>query len=155
MSSFAIAASVRFYQNSETKALWQNFWKDSPLTLPGVDEYTAKSFNTSAILLNRTADEGGITLTMPTLADDIAFILTAIEKEYLADVQLFEQQLVDKIPSSFNEMTMIGRFIGEVQSMQMNLSTLSLEIGSAMDAINGEIPGRRITTSLVGRLPSL
>lgn len=155
MSSFAIAASVRFYQNTETKALWQNFWKDAPLTLPGVDQYIAKSFNTSAILLNRTADEGGITLTMPALADDMAFLLTAIEKEYLADVQLFEQQLVDKIPANFEEMTLIGRFIGEVQSMQMNLSTLSLEIGSAMDAVNGEIPGRRITTSLVGRLPSL
>ena len=29
-----------------------------------------------------------------------------------------------------------------------------MELGAAIDAISGEIPGRRVTTSLVGRLPT-
>lgn len=150
MTTYAIAARVRFYDNNVTKAQWQNFWIGST-----VDGFASKSFNTSEILLNRTADEGGITLQLPTLADDIAFVLNAIEKEYLADVQLYEQKLTSEMPTSFGQMAMIARFVGEVQSMQMNLTSMTVEIGSAVDAINGEIPGRRITTSLVGRLPSL
>jgi len=39
--------------------------------------------------------------------------------------------------------------------MQTDLTTIQAEIGAAMDAISGDIPGRKITTSLVGRLPSL
>lgn len=150
MTAYAIAARVRIYQNTETKAQWQNFWMDK--TVAG---YAPKRFNTSAIFLNRTADEGGITLSMPALADDIGFILAAIEGEYLADVQLYEQRISEFLPNEFSDMTLIGRFVGEIQTMQMNVTSMSVEIGAAIDAVNGEIPGRRITTSLVGRLPAL
>ena len=146
----AIAARIRFYKDSETKAQWQNFWMDKT-----VDGYTPKSFNTSEILLNRSADEGGITLMLPALADDINFFLTCIESEYLADVRLYEQEIQQEMPTTMQEMQLVARFVGEVQAMTMTPAALSVAIGAAMDAINGEIPGRRITTSLVGRLPSL
>ena len=51
--------------------------------------------------------------------------------------------------------TLIAQFVGEVNAMQTDLTTIEVELGAAMDAISGDIPGRKITTSLVGRLPSL
>ena len=92
---------------------------------------------------------------LPALADDIGFFLTCIESEYLADVRLYEQEIQENIPTTMQEMQLVARFVGEVQTMAMTPTDLSVAIGAAMDAINGEIPGRRITTSLVGRLPSL
>ena len=38
--------------------------------------------------------------------------------------------------------------------MHTDLVELSVELGAAIDAVSGDIPGRKITTSLVGRLPS-
>ena len=146
----AIAARIHFYKDSETKAQWQNFWMDRT-----IEGFAPKNFNTSEILLNRSADEGGITLLLPALADDISFFLTAIENEYLADVRLYEQEIQQEMPTTMQEMQLVARFVGEVQTMTMTPTELSVAIGAAMDAINGEIPGRRITTSLVGRLPSL
>ena len=146
----ALAVCVKFYQGNDVKARWQNFWMQST-----IDGYSPKSFQTSEILLNRSADEGGITLTLPALADDKDFFLDAIQGEYLADVRMYEQEIASEMPASFASMALVGRFVGEVQAMRMTVSDLTISVGAAVDAINGDIPGRRITTSLVGRLPSL
>ena len=146
----AIAVRADFYQSNSVIARWQNFWMQST-----VDGYAPKGFQTSQILLNRSADEGGITMQLPATADDISFFLTAIENEYLVDVRLYEQEVTGSMPASFSTMVMVGRFVGEVQTMQMTITQLNISIGAALDAINADIPGRRITTSLVGRLPSL
>ena len=146
----AIATTIRFYLDTATKAKWQNFWVDKT-----VNGYSSVSFKTSNILMNRSVDEGGITLMLPCLADHIEFVLRAIENEYLADVRLWEQEVIADMPNDMSGMTMISRFVGEVQAMNMTVDTVTVSIGAGIDAVNGEIPGRRITTSLVGRLPTL
>ena len=146
----AIAAQIRFYKDNATAARWQNFWMDRT-----VDNYTSVNFDISNILVNRSADEAGLTLTLPLLQDHIVFFLQAIENEFLADVRLYEQEVSADLPSSFSEMVLISRFVGEVQTMQMDISTLNVSIGAGIEAVSGDIPGRRITTSLVGRLPTL
>ena len=146
----AIAARIRFYNKESTEGLWQNFW-----TKQNVDGYFAVNFQISNILVNRSADEAGLTLTIPTLQDHISFFQRAIENEFLADVRLYEAEVQDQMPTGFADMSLISRFIGEVQTMQMTLTELNVSIGAGIESVSGEIPGRRITTSLVGRLPTL
>ena len=146
----AIAARIRFYNEESTEGLWQNFW-----TKQNVDGFSAVNFQISNILVNRSADEAGLTLTVPTLQENVNFFLRAIENEFLADVRLYEAAVQDQMPAGFDDMSMISRFIGEVQTMQMTLTELSVSIGAGIESVSGEIPGRRITTSLVGRLPTL
>ena len=146
----AIVSTVRFYLDGITKAAWQNFWNAKT-----VDGFAPVNFTTSEILLNRSADEGGITLAVPTVNEHINFFLDGIENEYLAEVQLYEQTVEGAMPTNLSGMTLIARFVGEVQTMNMTVETLTISIGAGIDAVNGEIPGRRITTSLVGRLPTL
>ena len=59
------------------------------------------------------------------------------------------------LPTDLSNATVVARFVGEVMGMQTDLVTIEAELGAAVDAISGDIPGRKITTSLVGRLPSL
>jgi hypothetical protein len=146
----AIAARIRFYKDNVTAARWQNFWMNKT-----VNSYTGVNFDISNILVNRSADEAGLTLTLPLLQDHIVFFLQAIENEFLADVRLYEKEVSGSLPSSFSGMVLISRFVGEVQTMQMDISTLDVSIGAGIEAVSGDIPGRRITTSLVGRLPTL
>ena len=133
----AILARVRFYQDSATKGLWQNFFVDKT-----VDGYVFVNFNVSDILMNRTADEGGVTLTVPATKDYIDFFLAAIEGEYLAEIILYEQPVTTALPTGFDGATVVSRFIGEVQTFDMDLIQLTVSLGTAIDAVNGEIPGR-------------
>jgi hypothetical protein len=129
---------------------WQNFFVGK-----AVNGYQYVSFDTSEILINRTADEGGITLSMAATSNHLGFLETAISAEYLAQITLYEMPVSSSIPTDLSSATIVARFIGEMTTMQTDLITIQAEIGAAMDAISGDIPGRKITTSLVGRLPSL
>lgn len=146
----AIAVFLRFYSDSVTHGRWQNFFIDKT-----IDGHDFVSFDTSDILLNRTADEGGVTLSMAAVDRRLDFFEAAIAGEYLAEIVLYEMSVTGSIPSSLAGATVVARFIGEVVTMQTDLVTLSVELGASIDAVSGDIPGRKITTSLVGRLPSL
>lgn len=147
----ATAIFIRFYDSANVdQARWQNFFVDNT-----VDGYVFRSFNSSDMLMNRTADEGGLTITMPATSDYLSFFSKAIEEAYLADIVLYEMEVTSGMPTDLTTASIVGRFVGEVIAMETNLTKLAVELGTAMDAVSGEIPGRRITTSLVGRLPTL
>ena len=146
----AIAAFLQFYNDSTIHGSWQNFFIGK--TISG---HTFVSFDTSEILLNRTADEGGVTLSMAATDNHLGFLETAISSEYLARITLYEMPVTSSMPTNLNNATVVARFVGEVMGMQTDLVTIQAELGAAVDAISGDIPGRKITTSLVGRLPSL
>ena len=144
----AIAVLLKFYKDGVDHAFWQNFWVNE--TVNGV---AFVNFNVGDILMNRTADEGGITLSLPATNAHLQFLETAIANEYLCWVQVLEMPADGVLDIATS--TLIAQFVGEVVSMQTDLTTIEVELGAAMDAISGDIPGRKITTSLVGRLPSL
>ena len=146
----AIAAFLQFYNDSAIHGSWQNFFVDKT-----VSGHSFVSFDTSEILLNRTADEGGVTLSMAATDNHLGFLETAISSEYLARITLYEMPVSSSLPTNLNNATVVARFVGEVMGMQTDLVTIQAELGAAVDAISGDIPGRKITTSLVGRLPSL
>ena len=146
----AIAAFLQFYNGNTVHGSWQNFFIGKT-----VNGYQYVSFDTSEILINRTADEGGITLSMAATSNHLDFLETAISSEYLAQITLYEMPVSSGIPTSLSSATIVAKFLGEMITMETDLATIQAEIGAAMDAISGDIPGRKITTSLVGRLPSL
>lgn len=143
----AIAVFIKFYKDDVDHAFWQNFWVGQ------TTGYDFVSFTVGDILMNRTADEGGVALSVPATSNHLEFLEAAVADEYLAYVQVYEMPISeDYLPDN---MTLIAQFVGEVISMATDLTAIEVELGAAIDAISGDIPGRKITTSLVGRLPSL
>jgi hypothetical protein len=146
----AIAAFLQFYSDDTVHGSWQNFFVNKT-----VSGYAFVNFDVSEIMLNRSADEGGITVSMAATDNHLGFLETAISSEYLARITLYEMPVNSSLPTDLSNATVVARFVGEVMGMQTDLVTIQAEIGAAIDAISGEIPGRKITTSLVGRLPTL
>jgi hypothetical protein len=146
----AIAAFLQFYSGDTVHGSWQNFFVDKT-----VSGYAFTSFDVSEIMLNRSADEGGVTISMAATDNHLGFLETAISSEYLARITLYEMPVSSSLPADLSNATVVARFVGEVMGMQTDLVTIQAELGAAIDAISGEIPGRKITTSLVGRLPTL
>lgn len=146
----AIAAFLQFYSADTIHGSWQNFFIGKT-----VSGHAYTSFDTSEITLNRSADEGGVTISMAATDDHLKFLETAIGGEYLARITLYEMPVSSSLPTDLSSATVVARFVGEVVGMQTDLINIQAEIGAAIDAISGDIPGRKITTSLVGRLPSL
>ena len=146
----AIAAFVRFYKGSTTYALWQNFFFNK--TLYG---YVHRNFDVGSIVLNREATDNSIDIMMPTTGANVSFVEAAISSLYLVRVEIIEMPTASGVPTDLTGYTVVGRFYGEVINAVVDQREITIEIGSALDAVTGDIPGRKITTSLVGRLPKL
>ena len=101
----AIAVFIKFYKDDVDYAFWQNFWGQST----GFDFV---NFTIGDILMNRTADEGGVALRVPATSNHLQFLEAAIAEEYLAQVQVYEMPITeDYLPSN---MTLFAQFVGEV-----------------------------------------
>ena len=147
----ATAIFLRFYDSANVdQGKWQNFFVDKT-----IDGYVFRSFNSSDMQINRTADEGGLTITLPATANDLSFFEQGLGSGYLADIVLYEIPVTAGMPTGLTSAAIVARFVGELIGMSTDLTKLSVELGAAIDAVSGEIPGRRITTSLVGRLTTL
>ena len=73
----------------------------------------------------------------------------------MIEIQLYELSLANGMPTDIGSGTQVARFVGEVIAMSCDLVTLTVELGAGIDAVSEDIPGRKFTTSLVGRLPVL
>jgi hypothetical protein len=49
----------------------------------------------------------------------------------------------------------VSAFLGEVVGASIDPVTITLELGLALDALTAQIPGRRMTTALIGNVPKL
>lgn len=152
----AIAGFLKVFDHSPVEGdpgirlLWQNFFIDRV-----VDDYLFAPFKVSAIVMNRTSDEGGLQVEMPATQQNLQFFVGSTEAERLLEVVLYEMPLDNGMPTDLSTGVLVSRFVGEVISLDTDLTTIKLDVGAAIDAISGEIPGRRVTTSVVGRLPTL
>ena len=152
----AIASFLRVYDHSPapgvdaTRLQVQNFFTDK-----SVIGHDFASFTSSEIVINRTADEGGITLQFAATSLWLSFFKNAIISNWLAEYKLYEMPADNGIPKNLNNATLIARFVGEVVTLSTDLTSITVEVGASIDAVSGEIPGRKVTTSVVGRLPTL
>lgn len=150
MSEVGIATFLRFFTGNTDVFKWQNFFVDKT-----VDGHAYHSFSASEIALNRSASDGGITLELPLTKQSLFYMEAAYNEAYLIEIQLYELPLTAGIPTGIGSGTQVARFVGEVVAMSCDLVTLTVELGAGIDAVSEDIPGRKFTTSLVGRLPVL
>lgn len=145
-----IAAFSRWFRGGQEYKRIQNFFVGKT-----IDGYAYQSFQSSQIQISRTGDSGGVALEFPATSEILDLGNKALDESHLVEVVLYEMPVDSGIPTGIESAAVIAQFLGEVQTMATDLVRVTIEIGAALDAISGDIPGRKITTSLVGRLPTL
>ena len=146
----AIAAFCRWFSKGTTHARLQNFFIDRT-----VNGHRYLSFVPSQIEINRRGDSSGISLQFPAKEEVLDLGTSALDQAYLVEVTIYEIDATNKVPTDLSNATIVSQFLGEVQGMDVDLMNINITVSAALDAISGDIPGRKITTSLVGRLPTL
>lgn len=148
-SLFSICQQVKISKGGQTYAQWQNYF--SNVTVEG---YEFQPFSVSTIQVNRSADEGGITIEGPATYRFLTQFEASVNDQHVVEVKLLQQSGSVTQPSfgSFQEVAM---FTGVALTMTNNLTGVRLSVGSAIDAITGDVPGRKLTLSDVRELPKI
>ena len=146
---YSIAQRIRIYKGSTTYAQWQNYFVGKT-----VSNYQFQPFGVSTIQVNRSADEGGITIEGPSSTQFLNQFTKAVNDQHIVYVELL--QMTDGATATdFSSFHVVAAFTGVALTMTNNLTQTRLSIGAAINAISGDVPGRKMTSSLVGVLPTL
>ena len=94
-------------------------------------------------------DENGISIEMPANPSILGMMETAIGDQWLCESIVY--RLTD--PSNAATRVVAARFIGEVLGVSTDMVTIGFELGAGIDALTAQIPGRKITSALVGSMP--
>lgn len=151
MSQLAIGTYLAITGRSGTSIsgqAWQNFSQGEVRTYMG-EEYTYAGFGFSGGAVDLEAAAVSATLLFQLNQLDLNIFKEASDLKRLARVRTVWLE-----PESLVETSQYSEEIYQILGFSHNQLTLSVRLGSPLDAIEAEFPRRRLTTALVGQLPS-
>lgn len=151
MSQIAIGSYITIIERNGTPVVgqaWQNFTQGQVRNYMDTN-YTYAGFGFSG---------GSVDLEAAAVSATLLFSLNQLDlnifKEASNARKLIRIRTVWLDNDSLVETEQYSEDIYQILGFSHNLSTLSLRLGSPLDAIEAEVPRRRLTTALVGQLPS-
>jgi hypothetical protein len=152
MSTLSVGNFVSFQDpaNEGTLFFFQNFFINKAMAYDD-HQYEFAPFGFSGVTINRNGDGTDASLVFPNNALTRGWALRAIEDRWLVRVDVV---LVDI--SSTTSVDIAGRvhqYFGQVSSGRWDEASLSLSVGTVLDAVGADVPRRNLSQDLVGSLP--
>ena len=150
MSNFALAAFITLTKaNGTLLHKWQSY---QPGTV--VDGFAFAPFSVSAIQDASSGSAGAMQVQLPISGEAWAIVANGVDMRYAADVSLemFVPNTDGTMPPSRQ---VVARYVGEIVGGTINATTVVVEIGDCLDAVEAQAPHRVYTVALVGTPPKL
>jgi hypothetical protein len=128
---------------------FQNYFPDP--TSDGFETYDYKSFSLSPLLDDKNSTSHDYTITFPATAENVDLVDECITNRYLVEVLLQRWSATEGLeaPTSFN---LFGFGWGNAISATADITTVSLVVRPYADAIDGDIPWRKVPWTILGPL---
>ena len=135
--------------NPNGTAAWyfQNFHIATTASFQG-SSYMFLPFGFSGVSVNRNGDNTEASLVFPNNNLSRSWALTAVKENWLGRVYVV---LTDPDNSSGGQL--MHQYTGQVAAGSWDETSLQLRLNTILDAVGSDIPNRRLTQSLVGKLP--
>ena len=150
MSSFAFVNYSRFLTSAgvATAYAYQNFSINQSRAYGGVT-YQFAPFAYTLGAGSKGGDRSDSSLVAGLDPISVNLFAEAVEDRYLLEVKT-----VSLDPETFVDDALIRTELWRVAQYEMDTERVILKLSSPLDATKGDIPKRRLTTKLVGALPS-
>jgi hypothetical protein len=150
MSSFAFVNYSRFLTSAgvATAYAYQNFSINQPRIYGGVT-YQFAPFAYTLGAGSKGGDRSDSSLVAGLDPISVNLFAEAVEDRYLLEVKT-----VSLDPETFVDDALIRTELWRVAQYEMDTERVILKLSSPLDATKGDIPKRRLSTKLVGALPS-
>jgi len=150
MSSFAFVNYSRFLSSAgvATAYAYQNFSINQSRIYSGVT-YQFAPFAYTLGAGSKGGDRSDSSLVAGLDPISVNLFAEAVEDRYLLEVKT-----VSLDPETFADDALIRTELWRVAQYEMDTERVILKLSSPLDATKGDIPKRRLSTKLVGALPS-
>ena len=150
MSTFAFVNYSRFLTSAgvATAYAYQNFSINQPRIYGGVT-YQFAPFAYTLGAGSKGGDRSDSSLIAGLDPISVNLFAEAVQDRYLLEVKT-----VSLDPETFADDALIRTELWRVAQYEMDTERVILKLSSPLDATKGDIPKRRLSTKLVGALPS-
>jgi hypothetical protein len=150
MSAFAFVNYSRFLTSAgvATAYAYQNFSINQPRIYGGVT-YQFAPFAYTLGAGSKGGDRSDSSLVAGLDPISVNLFAEAVENRYLLEVKT-----VSLDPETFADDALIRAELWRVAQYEMDAERVILKLSSPLDATKNDIPKRRLTTGIVGALPS-
>jgi hypothetical protein len=128
---------------------FQNYFPDP--TSDGIFTYDYKSFSLSPLLEDKNSTSHDCIVTFPATVENVDLVDECITNRYSVTVILRRWSAIEDLeaPTSFN---IFGGGVGNAISATADITTVSLTLRPYADAIDGDIPWRKVPWTILGPL---
>ena len=145
----AIGNFLEFKESTTIVHRFQNFFIGQDITTSG-DTYQFLPFGFSGVTVNTTGDGTDASLLFAQNAISRSWADTAVANKWIAHVSVMILDPDDSTSTS----SKLCEYWGQISGGSWDETSLSLTLNTVLDAVKTNVPMRRLSTQLVGDLPT-
>lgn len=142
---------LRIYDSGGTTyQRWQSYYANTSVTWSGA-KWLYVPFMADGITAGISGDESSVAVTAAATSMVLDAFETAIREGRLVDLSIYQfDSLVDNdAPQAAQEL--VAAYTGQVVGGGGSLTSLTLQLGSALAPVGAQIPPRKFTTAIMGQ----
>ncbi len=142
---------LRIYDTAGTTyQRWQSYYGNTTVSFSSAS-WQYVPFIADGFTAGISGDEANISVTAPATSVVMAAFETAIANGRLVDLSIyqFDTLLGNDTPQAGQEL--VAAFTGQVVGGSGGLTSITLQLGSALSPVGAQIPPRTFTTAIMGK----
>ena len=149
MSQYAFGNVLTITDQGRVQYRYQNFFINKTASYGG-QTYTFVPFGFSGVSVNRTGDGVESSLVFPSNDLTRSWGVNAVNNHWVMQVSLL---IIDSQHDPNGVHDAVSTYVGQVVGGQWDNVSMTLNLGTILDAVGADIPRRSINRKLVGNLP--
>lgn len=141
---------LRLFDDGSTYQRWQSYYANATVTYDG-SAWQFIPFSADGFTAGSSGEEASISITAPATSVVISAFQAAIRLGRLAELSIYQFDTTAGNNSPQAGQILVSRFTGQVVGGTATLTTLTLQLGSALAPIGVQIPPRKFTTAIMGK----
>lgn len=129
---------------------WQSYYANTSVTWAGA-KWLYVPFIADGITAGISGDESNVTVTSAATSMVLEAFEAAMREGRLVDLSIyaFDSLVSNDVPQA--EQDLVAAYTGQVVGGRSTLTSLTLQLGSALSPVGAQVPPRKFTTAIMGR----
>jgi len=129
---------------------WQSYYSDAVVTWSGAS-WSYVPFIADGVTAGSSGTEQAVSVTAPAAGVVVDAFLAAIRDGRLVDLSIyqFDSTISNNAPQAGQEL--VAAYTGQVVGGNGGLTSLTIQLGSALSPVGAQVPPRRLTLAIMGQ----
>jgi hypothetical protein len=144
-----ISQYLRFIRDGVTLARWQNGYHGPTVTWQGAP-WIWVPFTAGGMVAGVSGDETGVTISAPATRQVRQAFEAALAGGHLVELTQYQFDPLASPGAPPVVHVLQAQFIGQVVGASASLTTMTAQLGTALDPVGSQVPPRALTTEIMG-----